>query len=182
MTDPDLTTVSATGPTTDGPTGLRGARPTGVPASGAPALGRSLALDDGDLVIDRITHGPALVEGFPALVQALVLTVRTQVGADLLNIGFGFDALAVARYAEGAAARKEHIRMELVRCLDTDRRVTGVREVLFEDDPRFAELAPDRSALRDPDAARAGRSRTVYAVVDTVAGTALTIETGGRLE
>ncbi|MFD8756892.1 hypothetical protein ACFV0O_38835 [Kitasatospora sp. NPDC059577] len=174
MADPGLTTP--------GPTGLPATRPPGGPAPGAPALGRSLAIDDGDLVIDRTTHGPALVEGFPALVQALVLTVRTQVGTDLLNVGFGFDALAVTRYAEGAAARREHIRMELVRCLDTDPRVTGVREVLFEDDPRLAELAPDRAALRDPDAERASRSHTVYAVVDTVAGTALTIETGGRLE
>ncbi|MFI9047315.1 hypothetical protein [Streptomyces sp. NPDC053427] len=153
------------------------------PAAGAPALGRSLAVDDGDLVIDRVTHGPALVEGFPALVQALVLTVRTQLGSDLLNSGFGFDRLAIGRYAEGVAARKEHIRMELVRCLDTDRRVTGVREVFFEDDSRFAEPVPDRVVAGGTgDSARTGRGYTVYAVVDTVAGSALTLETGGRLE
>ncbi|MGF1430786.1 hypothetical protein [Kitasatospora sp. LaBMicrA B282] len=153
--------------------------------SGAPSLGRSLALDDGDLVVDPHTGGPAEIEGLDALVQALVLTVGTQLGSDRLNTAFGFDRLAVGRYALGVHARKEYIRMELVRCLSADPRVADVREVFFQDDPRYFDFQPGLDGpARDRIVreTRAGRSYTVYAIIDTVAGSALTLASGGRLD
>ncbi|MFI9328830.1 hypothetical protein ACIGZJ_14930 [Kitasatospora sp. NPDC052868] len=152
---------------------------------GAPSLGRSLAVDAGDLVVDTRTGGPALVEGLDALAQALVLTIETQLGSDRINTGFGFDRLAVGRYALGVHARKEYIRMQLVRCLGADRRVADVREVFFEDDPRYFELRPglDEAAReRIVGSARARRGYTAYAIIETVAGSTLTLESGGRLE
>ncbi|MGA5823991.1 hypothetical protein ACPC54_39865 [Kitasatospora sp. NPDC094028] len=185
MTDPGLDPFTDLGlpppvlPGADsGPSGASG-------ASGAPSLGRSLALDDGDLVVDPATRGPAEIEGLDALTQALVLSIRTQLGGDPLNTAFGFDRLAVGRYALGLHARKEYIRMELVRCLSADRRVTDVREVFFQDDPRYFDLRPGLDAAaqeRIVRAIRASREYTVYAVVDTVAGAALTLESGGRLD
>lgn len=152
--------------------------------AGAPSLGRGLALDDGDLVTNPHTGGPAENEGRDALAQALVLTIETQRGSDSLNAGFGFDRLAVGRYALSVHARKEYIRMELVRCLSADRRVTDVREVLFDDDPRFLELRPDldSAAHTRMAATRAARTYTVVAVVETADGDTLTLQSGGRLE
>ncbi|MFF4287538.1 hypothetical protein ACWCXK_31370 [Streptomyces sp. NPDC001739] len=162
----------------------------GLPGSGpadrgAPSLGRSLTADAGDLIIDERTGGPAEVEGLAALAQALVLAVETQLGSDRINTRFGFDRLAVGRYALGVHARKEYIKMELVRCLSADRRVTDVREVFFQDDPRYFELRPalDGAARqRIVDATRSSRDYTVFALVETVAGDTLTLESGGRLE
>ncbi|MFJ4647310.1 hypothetical protein ACIP6Q_27765 [Streptomyces bobili] len=158
---------------------------SGTPGSGAPSLGRSLAVDAGDLLIDERTGGPAMVEGVDALAQALVLAVETQLGSDRINTGFGFDRLAVGRYALGVHARKEYIKMELVRCLSADRRVADVREVFFQDDPRFDELRPglDLAAReRIAEATRSGRAYTAFAILETVAGDTLTLESGGRLE
>ncbi|MFF3757506.1 hypothetical protein [Streptomyces sp. NPDC002185] len=153
-----------------------------VPRDGAPSLGRSLALDDGDLVLDPGSRDLALVVGAEALGQALELAVATQAGSDRLNIRFGFDRLAIGAYAHDLPTRKEHLTMELVRCLSSDRRVTDVREVFFDDDPRFLETGTDLDAetrLRSAAAARAERRSTVYAVVDTVAGAALTLRARG---
>ncbi|MGW6915288.1 hypothetical protein ACWGB8_15940 [Kitasatospora sp. NPDC054939] len=158
---------------------------SGPPEPGTPSLGRSLRADAGDLVIDELTGGPAMVEGLDALAQALVLTVETQLGSDRLNTGFGFDRLAVGRYALGVHARKEYIKMQLVRCLSADRRVTDVREVFFEDDPRFFELRPaldDAARERIVGVTRARRAYTVYVILETVAGSTLTLESGGRLD
>ncbi|MEU1471683.1 hypothetical protein ABZ434_26115 [Streptomyces sp. NPDC005761] len=156
--------------------------PGAAARDGAPSLGRSLALDDGDLVIDRGSRDLALVAGAEALGQALELSVATQVGSDPLNIRFGFDRLAVGAYADDLPTRKEHVTMELVRCLSSDRRVTDVREVFFDDDPRFLETgtALDQAARdRITAAAHAERRYTVYAVVDTIAGSALTMRARG---
>ncbi len=83
---------------------------------GAPSLGRSLALDDGDLVLDGRSHDLALVAGADALGQALELAVATQTGSDPLNVRFGFDRLAISAYADDLTTRKEFLTMELVRC------------------------------------------------------------------
>jgi hypothetical protein len=144
---------------------------------GAPSLGRSLALNAGDLVFDVSAADLPLVTEQAALAQALELAVETQLGTDRLNSGFGFDRLSIGAYAYGVHTRKEYVKMQLVRCLAADRRVRDVREVFFSDDPRFFEL----NAL-DPDVqeqiisqARASREYTVYAIVDTITDDQLTI-------
>ncbi|MFD3566002.1 hypothetical protein [Streptomyces sp. NPDC058667] len=161
--------------------GIRPYIPGEGPREAPPSLGRSLALLDGDLVLDPHTHDLSLVVGGEALAQALELAVSTQTGSDRLNVRFGFDALALGAYAHDLPTRKEYITLELVRCLSSDRRVTDVREVFFDDDPRFVELGSgfDEQALRDVATAHADRRYTVYAVVDTIAGTALTLRARG---
>ncbi|KUM99062.1 hypothetical protein AQI95_41000 [Streptomyces yokosukanensis] len=177
---PDLQDLSDL-PGLAGLPGLPGGGPTG-----RPSLGRGLALDDGDLVNDPDTGGPAEIEGLAALVQALLLAVGTQLGTDRLNTTFGFDRLSIGRYALDRQARKEYIRMELVRCLCADRRVADVREVFFQDDPRYLDFRPDLAGAaaheQIVEAARASREYTVYAIIDTVAGSTLALTSGGRLD
>ncbi|MFJ8596590.1 hypothetical protein [Streptomyces sp. NPDC093598] len=153
-----------------------------VPREGAPSLGRSLALDEGDLVLDGRSLDLALVVGAAALRQALELGVATQTGSDRLNTPFGFDRLAISAYAHDLPTRKEFLTMELVRCLSSDRRVTDVREVFFDDDPRYLELRPglyEETHRREVAAAHAARIHAVFAVVDTLASTALTLRARG---
>ncbi|WP_327319626.1 hypothetical protein [Streptomyces sp. NBC_01235] len=153
-----------------------------VPREGAPSLGRSLALDDGDLVLDGRSHDLALVVDADALSQALELGVATQTGSDRLNTRFGFDRLAISAYAHDLPTRKEFLTMELVRCLSSDLRVTDVREVFFDDDPRYLELRPgldEETHRREVAAAHAARVYAVYAIVDTIANTTLTLRARG---
>ncbi|MFD4493822.1 hypothetical protein [Streptomyces sp. NPDC058486] len=153
-----------------------------APRDGAPSLGRSLALEDGDLVLDGRTHDLALVFGADALEQALGLGVATQTGSDRLNTRFGFDRLAIGAYAPDLATRKEFLTMELVRCVSSDPRVTDVREVFFDDDQRYRELRPgldEETHRRQVAAAHAARVYAVYAVVDTIARSTLTLRARG---
>ncbi|MFH8259223.1 hypothetical protein [Streptomyces roseolus] len=156
--------------------------PAESPRDGAPSLGSSLALDEGDLVLDGRSLDLALVVGAEALRQALELGVATQTGSDRLNAPFGFDRLAIGAYAHDLPTRKEFLTMELVRCVSSDRRVTDVREVFFDDDPRYLELRPgldEETHRRELAAAHAARVHAVFAVVDTIASTALTLRARG---
>ncbi|MGW6534746.1 hypothetical protein ACWGBV_00720 [Streptomyces sp. NPDC055051] len=156
--------------------------PAESPRDGAPSLGSSLALDEGDLVLDGRSLDLTLVVGAEALRQALELGVATQTGSDRLNTPFGFDRLALSAYAHDLPTRKEFLTMELVRCVSSDRRVTDVREVFFDDDPRYLELRPgldEETHRREIAAAHAARVHAVFAVVDTIASTALTLRARG---
>jgi hypothetical protein len=148
-----------------------------VGTAGGPSLGRSLKLDGGDLVFDLDSNDLALVEQQQALSQALVLAIQTQVGSDLVNSGFGFDRLSVGAYAYGVDTRKEYVKMQLVKTVSADRRVRDVREIFFQDDPRFFELQPGLAAAQEQIAAdaRASREYTVYVIVETIANNPLTV-------
>jgi hypothetical protein len=152
--------------------------------SGAPSLGRSLRLEAGDLVFDEDARDLAMVEDRQALTQALALGIETQLGSDPINAGFGFDRLAVGAYADGIHARKEYVKLQVVRCISADRRVTDVRELFFQDDPRYFELQPglDQAARGQiAAAARASREYILYVIVETVASDTLTLQVGGTL-
>jgi hypothetical protein len=152
--------------------------------TGLPSLGRSLKLAAGDLVFDVTAGGLAMVTEQAALIQALELAVDTQLGTDRLNSGFGFDRLSIGAYAYGIHTRKEYVKMQLVRCLTADRRVRDIREIFFQDDPRFFELTPLDAAAQQQIAnqARASREYTVYAIIDTIAADQVTVAVGTTLD
>jgi hypothetical protein len=153
-------------------------------SDGSPSLGVSLQLEDGDLVFDVRRGDLTLVEEQAALTQALQLAIETQLGSDRLNSGFGFDRLSLGTYAYGIHTRKEYVKMALVRTVSADRRVRDVREIFFQDDPRYFELHPSldaasQEAIRTE--ARASREYTVYVIVETITSDPLTIEGGATL-
>jgi hypothetical protein len=112
-------------------------------------FGHSLKMTDGDLVI----QGDQLVEisGRDNLVQALTLRILTPFGSDVFNTGYGLDITSAFTQPNTARIVKEIIKLNLVRTLATDARVSDVREVVFEDDPeyrlRHPEVADARIAL-----------------------------------
>jgi hypothetical protein len=97
------------------------------------ALGRSLELRDGDLVL---TGGQlAEVAGLPNLIQALTLRVLTPLGDDQFNTTYGFDAAAVFAQSANARTVRDLVQLNLVRTLGADARVREIRDVTFLDPP-----------------------------------------------
>jgi len=145
-----------------------------------PSLGVGLDLVDGDLVLDAGARDLAVARQEEMLVQALTGAVATQLGSDRMNASFGFDRLAIGAYAHGMDARRAYVKLQLVRALTADRRVREVRDVVFEDEARFAALAgiDEETARAIADATRRSREYTVHVTIETVAGDVLEIPIG----
>jgi len=137
-------------------------------------FGRTLYLDDlGDLVFDRNDEGLLdlrLSDGVANLGQGLRITVGTPLGTDIFNQFFGFDVLSILRAGYPLPMTKQLIRLHMVRTITSDDRVLRIEELVFDDEPRAAELHPDA----DPDARRRLRKVTrrwqLDAVIQPIAG------------
>jgi phage baseplate assembly protein W len=116
------------------------------------------------------------VHGVEALAQALTLALSTQLGSDPVNAGFGFDLRALGDNPFGVRARREYVRLELVRTVAAERRVKEVRELYFDDDARFFERNPgvDRDAQRR--AVRRSRRTTATIELETRSGDRLALD------
>jgi hypothetical protein len=138
-----------------------------MPAARRPAvdpLGHSLRFDDGDLVLEKRGAAPvglAGVRGERALAQALRLTIETQLGSDLINTGYGFDAVALGALAYGLQTRREFVKLQLVRTIAADRRVKEIRDLYFND------------------ADRASRRFEATVEIETRTGSVFTFDVGG---
>jgi len=109
------------------------------------AFGYSLLLDDGDLVLEN--GSLRTVEGQANLVQALTLRVLTPYGSDPFNTTYGLDVGAAFTEPNSGRMVKELIKLNLVRTLGTDPRITDIREVLFDDDPAYVVRHPELDDL-----------------------------------
>ncbi|MCP2341336.1 hypothetical protein [Actinomadura rupiterrae] len=140
------------------------------------AFGRSLLLDDGDLVFAG--GGLREVEGLPNLVQALTARVLTPFGSDPFNTGYGLDIAAAFTLPNTVSGVKQLVQLNLVRTLGADPRVRDIRRVVFDDDPDLTAADPAQAAAAG--LARTRRTLTARVDVDTVAGDplALTLDVG----
>jgi hypothetical protein len=102
-------------------------------------FGSSFRLENGDLVLvpGQATGEPQLVSGLANLEQALTLRLLTPFGTDPVNAGYGLDARRAFTTGQTRRMVKELIRLEMVRTLASDPRVSEVAEVVFDDDPQF---------------------------------------------
>ncbi len=140
---------------------MNGAVPTGV-------LGTSLELVDGDLRLAGSDF--ALVSGRDNFNQALQVIVGTPFGSDPINVNYGLDVAAIFTVADSVRSIKDVIRLNLVKSLAADDRVREISEIVFDDEPDFARLAPE-FAGGDPGAeARHGRLWHAVVALTTVAG------------
>jgi hypothetical protein len=138
------------------------------------ALGHSLALVDGDLVLqDGRLH---TVEGQRNLLQALELRLLTPFGSDPFNTTYGLDATQIFTQPEGPRMVRELIKLNLVRTLGTDPRVRDIREILFEDDPDYLDRHPEVSPAMVRDA-RHRRAWRVEVTLDTITDETVTLST-----
>jgi len=145
-------------------------------------FGHGLALVDGDIVLDddAASGGRRLrtIAGRHNLLQGLQLRVLTPFGSDPFNVTYGLDVRQAFTRPGSVRMVKELIKLNLVRTLGTDPRVRDVRDVLFPDDPAYAERHPEVSAgtLR---AERRRRFWQVEVILDTADGeTTLSVAVG----
>ncbi len=125
-------------------------------------FGHSLALKDGDLVLENGVFQS--VSGKRNLLQALELRVLTPFGSDTFNTTYGLDVKEAFTQPGNLRMMKELIKLSLVRTLGTDPRVHDIRDVVFSDDPRY--LAQHPQAETDP--LRHARFWSVDVVIETV--------------
>lgn len=133
--------------------------PTGV-------LGTSLALVHGDFVLASPDGSSALdlalVSGQANFVQAMGVMIGTPFGSDPVNASYGLDVAAIFTVAGTVQSIKDVIRLNLVKSLAADDRVREINDIVFDDDPDFATVAPDLAG-GDP-GAQARRARQWHAV------------------
>jgi hypothetical protein len=131
-------------------------------------FGMGIALVDGDFTL--VNGDLALVSGTANFGQALQVIVETPFGSDQINVTYGLDVAAIFTVAASVNSVKDVIRLNLVKSLSADNRIREIDEILFDDEPGFAALAPEFSGGDFGSTAR--RSRVWHAVIalTTVAG------------
>lgn len=124
-------------------------------------FGTSLQLLDGDLVLSG--SDLALVSGRDNFGQSLRVMIGTPFGTDPINVNYGLDVASIFTTAQTARSAKDIVRLNIVKSLATDDRVSQIGEVVFDDEPDFAVLAPTLAG-GDP-GATARRTRIWHAIV-----------------
>jgi hypothetical protein len=132
----------------------------------ADKLGHSLLLRDGDLVFDD--HNLVEIEGRENLMQALVLRVLTPLGTDPFTTTYGLDVKSTFTQPVATHIVKELVKLNLVRTLSTDPRVSEIRDIVFPDDPEVIAANPalDAAAARLRRQARLWRVEVTITTVD----------------
>jgi hypothetical protein len=106
--------------------------------------GVSLALEDGDLVLEDGQLGT--VYGLQALEQDLRLRLATPLADDRLDVRYGLDARAAFTDALPRHLVKEVLRLDVVRTVSGDPRVASIEKVLFDDDAEYLAAHPGSQA------------------------------------
>jgi len=132
------------------------------------AFGHSIALRDGDIDVGGAAMGT--VSGLENLAQSLSLHLATPRGTDLFDPGYGLDLTSVwhrvNRPVTTLTITKAEIHLRIVEALSRDTRVREVREVAFDDSPRFFELSPSSDLVTAQTAHRTERRWRAIVVVD----------------
>lgn len=131
-------------------------------------FGTSLALRAGDLVFQN--GDLALISGLDNFAQAVGVIVGTPFGSDQVNVNYGLDVASIFTLANTVSSIKNVIRLNLAKSLAIDDRLREINEVLFDDEPGFAQLAPEFASVDPGAAARHGRVWHAVIAVTTVTG------------
>ncbi len=144
-----------------------------------PSIGRSLQLVNGDLVLSQ--NDFAIVTGQDNFLQAMQVMIETPFSSDIFNVNYGFDLLNSISQAQVLGRIKDLIRLNLVKSLSLDNRVREIREVVFDDEPRFVELNLAVELDEDQRARKAARRWQVVVILQTITEgeVALKLEGGG---
>src|SRR5262245_446461 len=132
------------------------------------ALGRGLLLRDGDLSFADGDFEP--VAGLDNFLQGIRAMIETPLGSDVFNVAYGFDFLSIFSSAQSARMTRELIRLNLVKSLSTDNRVREIKEVVFDDEPRFFELQPEADTDQRGRDRKAARRWQALVVLRTIEG------------
>jgi hypothetical protein len=81
-----------------------------------------------------------MTEDSQNLLQDLQVALDTPAGSDVFNINYGFDYLGIFAAPATVSVKKELIRLNIVKTVSQDPRVREVREIAFDDEPRYFEV------------------------------------------
>jgi phage baseplate assembly protein W len=132
-------------------------------------LGRGVRIENGDL---EFRNGDlAMTEDRNNLLQDLQIALDTPAGSDPFNINYGFDYLGIFSAPTTVSVKKELIRLNIIKTVTQDPRVREVREIAFDDDPRFFEIVRDDSMATARDRRKLRREWRCVVVITTLIGT-----------
>jgi hypothetical protein len=94
--------------------------------------------------------------------------IGTPFASDQININYGLDLAAIFTVANAVQSIKDVIRLNLVKSLGADDRVREINDIVFDDEPNFATLAPDLASANPGAAARRTRQWHAVALLTTV--------------
>lgn len=153
------------------------------------ALGRSIKLSGGDFTL--ITGEPdesgrqwrdlAQVTGRENFAQALQMIIETPIGSDQINVNYGLDLAAIFTVANTVRSIKDVIRLNLVKSLSADDRIREINEIVFDDEPDFAQLAPELASDASGPAARHTRLWHAVARFTTISDGQQQVIVSGKL-
>jgi len=129
-------------------------------------FGKSLLLTDGDLLFDQ--GDLVTIAGRDNFLQALQVMIETPFATDIFNVNYGFDLLNILGAAQSVQLIKELIRLNIVKSVSQDNRVREIKEVVFDDDPRFFEILPDQNADEHRRARKIERRWQAIVVLETI--------------
>jgi hypothetical protein len=137
-------------------------------ATNQPAgFGRSLELDDGDLLI--ADNDLVLVAGRANLLQGLQVMILTGAGTDVFNVNYGFDFATAFTAALPRSSAQDLIRLNLVKSISQDNRVVQIKELVFDDDPRYYELLPFEDPVANAQTRGNQRKWQALVIIQTIA-------------
>lgn len=111
-------------------------------------FGRSLQLVNGDL---NFANGDfATITGRDNFLQAMQVMIETPFGTDIFNVNYGFDLMNCLSQPESPRLIKELIRLNIVKSLSSDARVREIKEIVFNDEPRFFEVSTPSASGAHP--------------------------------
>jgi 3-deoxy-D-manno-octulosonic-acid transferase len=129
-------------------------------------FGRGFSLQNGDLTF--AAGDLATVEGRDNLLQGLAVMIETPFGSDVFNVSYGFSFLEAVSQVDSIRLVKEFLRLNLVKSLSGDNRIREVKDVVFDDDPRFFDLSPQANAEERRARRKTAREWEALVVLETV--------------
>ena len=140
-------------------------------------FGRSLRLVNGDLHFTQ--NDLALVVERDNFMQAMQVMIETPLGTDIFNVNYGFDLINILSLPNSVRLTKELIRLNIVKSLSQDNRVREIREIVFDDDPRFFELNPQENFDEHRSSRKDQRYWQAMVVVETISEGEVTLKLEG---
>jgi len=129
-------------------------------------FGKSLQLVNGDL---SFADGDlTTIAGQDNFLQAMQVMIETPFGTDIFNVNYGFDLMSSISQPQSVRLIKELIRLNIVKSLSLDDRVREIKEIVFDDEPRFFEINPQQNAEESRQARKASRRWQAMIVLQTI--------------
>ncbi len=141
-------------------------------------LGKGLELANGDLRIVNDDFVP--IRDRDNFLQDLQVMIETPLGSDVFNVNYGFDLLNSISLPESVSFIKELIRLNIIKSLSLDDRVKEIKEVTFNDEPRFFEINPAANAAQSRDSRKVDRRWEAVVVLQTITDSEVSLSLEGR--